>query len=130
MLLAAALILALAGRAPAIEITKYDQLSLEDKTRYVEMLLRGTERILRDLGKPGEAKRVGQLFSETPVGEQMPEGMKQFEKDLIAAELYQQRTGKTMHVEYALILTLKKLGIEIAKEDMMAFGKDFKPSTK
>lgn len=120
--------LLLPSQSEALEINKYDQLSLADKTRYVQTLLQGTERLLQTQGKTDVARRMGQLFSETQPGEQMPRGMQQFGRDLIAAELYQQETGKTMHVEYALIVTLKRYGIEVPKQDMMTLAGDFRPT--
>ena len=120
--------LLLPSQSEALEINKYDQLSLADKTRYVQTLLEGTERLLQTQGKTDVARRMGQLFKETQPGEQMPRGMQQFGRDLIAAELYQQKSGKTMHVEYALIVTLSKFGIDVPKQDMMVLAGDFRPT--
>jgi hypothetical protein len=130
MLAATALVLVVAVSASALEINKYNQLSLEDKSRYMIMLVKGTEQILRDQGRPDQARRVGHLFNETPAGEQMPRGLKQFGEDLITAEQLQQKSRKVFHVEHALLLTYKKLGIEVEQRKVMALGNDFKPFAK
>jgi hypothetical protein len=112
----------------ALEIKRFYQLSLADQSRYLVVLFEGTRDYLKRQGRPDLAKEVYRMFDETPHGDTMPPGMRQFGKDLISAEQYQQKTGKTMHVEYALILTLKKKGVEIPKAEMMTFGQHFKPA--
>ena len=94
------------------------------------MLLSGSKRVLEAQGRHEEAKKIVSLFGTVRPGEKVPSGLQQFERDLLTTKNYQRETGRTMHVEYALILAFKKLGIEITEKDMMTLGKNFIPSNR
>ena len=114
--------------AQAMEIAAYDQLSINDKTRYVVLLLERTKEFLTETGKSAEAQKVGEAFSVTE-WPSMPRGMRQFGDDLQTARNLARKSGKALHVEHALLLTFTKLKIEGVGAEMMKFGDGFKPSS-
>jgi hypothetical protein len=114
--------------AQAMEIGAFDQLSIDDKTRYVALLLERAKEFLTEIGKSAEAQKVGEAFSVT-VWPSMSRGMRQFGDDLQTARNLARKTGKALHVEHALLLTFAKLKIEGVGAEMMKFGDGFKPSS-
>ncbi len=114
-------------RAQAMEIAAYDQLSINDKIRYVILLLERAQESLTDSGRSAEAHKVREAFTVTE-WPKMPRGMRQLGNDLQIARDLARKTGKALHVEHALLLTFAKLKIEGVGAELMKFGDGFKPS--
>jgi len=116
----------------AMEIQKFDKMSDKDQDEYVAELIIGAQRVLREEGKEDLAEQVHKLFTtEDPQGEAST-GMLQFDLLLDRARvadlerLKKDPKAPRLEVEHAIILTLKKNGIELPKT-FMAVGNNFKP---
>ena len=115
---------------PVVEaksINDYNAMTTHDQSRYVNDLLNGAKVLLQKQGRSDVAMKITTLFTEVEPGNILPPGNWQFMKDLEAGEQYQQKTGKTLQVEHALLVTFKKLGIEVPQEEFMHLGDKFKP---
>ena len=110
-----------------MEIEAFDRMSVEDKSLYVFALLGGSKRLLVQQGRKEMAARLVTVFDTVTPSLQVPIAMDQFDRDLEAARQYQQKTGKTMQVEDALLLTFSKFNIEIPRAELMKIGQSFKP---
>lgn len=125
--LSVALLLAFAVPAGAMEIEAFDRMSVEDKSLYVFALLDGSKRLLVQQGRKEMAARLVTVFDTVTPSSQVPIAMDQFDRDLDAARQCHQKTGKTMQVEDALLLTFGKFNIEIPRAELMRIGQGFKP---
>jgi hypothetical protein len=114
--------------ARALELSKYDSLSIKDKALYDEMLIRGSETFLRREGKKDMADKLVSTFDVLQPGRNISAGMEQLGREIQAAQSYQIRTGKLLHIEHVMLVALKKFGIEIPQSEMMSFAKDFRPA--
>ena len=113
--------------AEAKSINDYKAMTTYDRSRYVNDLLFGSVYLLNQRGQTDMAEKITTLLIDVGPGQASPKGTVQFMKDFEAAEQYQQKTGKTLQVEHALLLTFKKLGIEVPKQEFMHLGDKFKP---
>ena len=128
-LMAASMMVAAPMPAQAIEVSKYDQLSAQDKGRYLESLINGSEQLLRSRQQDDMANKIVDTFWVMLPGKKYSQGMEQFTIDLEAGRRYEQRTGKALEVEQVMLVTFKKFGIEVPKSDVMIMAKDFKPTS-
>lgn len=127
-IVAALLIAYLTAAAPvsALEIDAFDQLSAADQGRYLELLVNGSKTILARQGQQDMAQQLNAVF-DAPAGG-ISKAMRQLDDDLEAARQYQQKTGKTMHVEHALLLTFSKFQVTVPQVEVMKLGQDFEPT--
>ena len=114
-------------RMQAKSVNDYDSMSPHDQGRYILTLVEGSKDLLAKQGRQDIVLKITQVFETHDPGETISKGAKQFARDLDAAEQYQQKTGKTLQVESALLLTFQKLGIEVPKDAFMHLGDKFKP---
>jgi hypothetical protein len=121
-------VLIAAAPASAMEIKAYDQLSLEDQSRYHVTLLEGSRQLLLKQGKKEMAAQIISLFDTIQQGDSVPRGLYQFLQDLNTARQLIRETGKPFHVEHALLLTFNKFKIEVPRAELMKLGQGFKPS--
>ena len=115
---------------PVVEaksINDYDAMPVQDQSRYVVALIDGSKDLLAKQGRQDMIQKIANVFETHDPGETISKGAKQFAKDLEAVEQYQQKTGKMLQVEHALLVTFKKLGIEVPQEEFMHLGDKFKP---
>ena len=125
-------VLLFSNAAQAMEIEKFDKMAIEDKGDYVVLLLGGAQKFLIDEGKHDLLAKVNRLFTEVRKGDQFSIGMLQFQENLdrarvLDAERYaKDHNVPRLEVEHAMILTLKKNGIELPKT-FMTVGNNFKP---
>jgi len=107
-------------------------MAISDQGDYVALLLEGAQNILRDASKRDDLTKLNKLFTEVRSGDQMSIGMLELEANidrarLLNAERYAKDHNATrLEVEHAMIVTLKKNGIELAPAFMHVADK-FRP---
>ena len=131
-LLSAAVFLAGAVTAQAMPIEQFDKLAISDQGDYVALLLGGAQNMLRDAGKRDDLAKLNKLFTEVRPGDQISIGMLEFETNLdnirvLDAERHEKDHSVTrLEAEHAMLLTLKRNGIELTPAFMHVADK-FKP---
>jgi hypothetical protein len=118
--------------AQAMTIQQYDKMADKDQARYVQLLVEGAQQVLIDQGQRDLAAKVYQLFRVRP-GDDISLGIWEFNQNLDLARLADANrlardpNALAIHVEAAMMVTLKKNGIELPKS-YFDVGKDFKPN--
>jgi len=113
--------------AGAMPMAEFDKLSLEDQSNYLVALKEGARQFLLSQGKKDLAAKIVTVFDTPQPGKKFPEGLWQLDKDMDAARQYQQKSGRTVHVEHVLLLTFSKYRIDgISREVMMKVGATYK----
>jgi hypothetical protein len=116
--------------AQAMEIREYDNaLSDEDQSRFIAHLVDGTIDALYAEGKEDMGNKAWDLFM-VDQGDGTSVGIWQLHHNLdLMRALDQKRgdNGKRVHVEYAMLYTLKNNGID-APRNIMTIASDFEPS--
>ncbi len=116
----------------AMEIQRFDKMAGPDQKEYFLELLDGAQNVLREEGHADLAEKVAKLFTTNAPESNISIGMSQFFIALAKARvadlerLKKDSTAPRLEVEHAMILTLKKNGIELPKT-FMSVMKDFKP---
>jgi hypothetical protein len=77
----------LSGAAQAMEIRQYDKMADQDQADYVQVLVDGAQKILKDEGRGDLAGKMDQLFTEIPAGDKISLGMTEFESNLTLARV-------------------------------------------
>ena len=109
--------------ADAMEIQQFDGLSLPDQGRYVATLFEKSALSFLDRGNVAEAKKIRLLFTRDSK-DTLSKGMGQ-----LSSYINQVReVNPSVDVEKIMVLVFKKNDINVPLEQMMQFGKDFKPS--
>jgi hypothetical protein len=134
VLLSAALLFASA--AQAMEIQQFDKMANDDQAQYVAELISGAENGLTGQGRADHAKNVETLFTKNAPDGNTSIGMSQFMLDLAKARLADaQRALKDpnahrLHVEDAMLVTLKKNNIPLSEDFIRGFraaNSNFRP---
>jgi hypothetical protein len=121
-----------AGAAQAMEIIQYDRMAASDQGDYIVGLLQGAHQILVSEGKADLAAKLHTLFDDVRPGDQMSIGELEFEANvdnvrLLDAERHaKDHSAVRLEVEHAMLITLKRNGIELPKAFMHVMD-DFKP---
>ena len=120
------------GAANAMQVPQYDQMVQNDKSRYVTLLVMGAAKALEAHGQPDQSKKLIVFFEDGSDNG----GAHQFSKNLQVVRMINAKNAtdpnnkqKPYEVEHALALTLKNNGILIPVDVLLAFGKDFQPSS-
>jgi len=131
-LLSAAVLFARGAQAMPIE--QYDKMSISDKSDYVVMLLSGAQKMLLAASNHDDLAKLNSLFIEVRPGDKLSIGMLQLQENIDRARLLDaQRYAKDpnatrLEVEHALILMLKKNGVELP-QSFMHVGDKFRPKS-
>src|ERR1044071_1106376 len=121
-----------AGSAQAMEIQQFDKMAFSDRKEYVLDLVDGAQKVLRDGGHADLAEQVGRLFTTKDPQTNVSVGVAEFEVLLARArvadlERLKKDPGTTrLEVEHAMIMTLKKNGIDLPPSFMHVADK-FRP---
>ena len=109
------LVFAAGGReAEALEIKSYDGYSAQVRNRYNANLVAGTVALLHRQGRIADAEKMKTLFGLDTPGDRLSSGMAQFMNNIDVARNLDNKNGpnaKRLHIEHALMLTLKQNGI-------------------
>lgn len=105
-------------------IAEYDRMSVDDRMRYVTLVLNRTIDYLKEQGQLAAARRVSDSFNDP----KNPAMQRLFENIETGRKVGYQ-TGKTVEVEHAVLMTLREIGVDVPKGVAMTLGKDFKPTT-
>jgi hypothetical protein len=125
-------VVSLPGWLRAMEIQKYDQMAIADQKEYVIELVEGAQKVLREQGHADLAEKVAKLFTTNDPEGNISIGMTEFDIALAKARVADLGRIKKdpnvtrIEVEHAMIVVLKKNGIDLPKS-YMAVMKDFKP---
>jgi hypothetical protein len=118
--------------AQAMEIEQFDKMALQDQHEYVADLVIGAEKVLTDEGRPDQAEQVRKLFTEMNPGNKIPLGVAEFDVNLALARVVdakriaQDPNARRLEVEDAMIVTMRKNGIELPPSFLTVASK-FKP---
>jgi hypothetical protein len=119
--------------AQAMQVQVYERMSVNDQADYTSLLVKGTEQVLTDEGRPDQAAQVEKLFTTIEPGDEHSLGMVELELNVAAVikadadNLVKNPTAKPLQVELAMIGTLKKNGIILPKS-FMHVGDSFQPN--
>ena len=122
----------LACDSQAMEIRLFDQMADDDQNEYVADLIIGAQTVLRDAGKADRADQVHRLFGTKLLGDQISVGRAEFERNLARAReadvrrLEKDANARRLEVEDAMIVTLRKNGIELPP-NFLTVASGFKP---
>lgn len=123
-----------ASGAQAMPIEQYDKMATPDRSDYVVVLLAGAQKILLAAGNHEDLAKLNKLFTEVRPGDKMTIGMLQFQENLDRARLLdaqnyaKNRDTTRLEVEHAMILTLKKNGMEVP-QSFMHVADTFRPKS-
>jgi hypothetical protein len=118
--------------AQAMEIRQFDKMAQNDRADYVSALIQGAEKVLTDEGRPDLAAQVSHLFTTNDPGDQISIGMTEFIRNLARARVADAKriandpNARRLEVEDAMIVTLKKNGIELPPS-FLTVASGFKP---
>ena len=121
-----------ASAAPAMEIRQFDKMAVEDQKEYVGELVAGAQKVLTDSGHADQAEQVGTLFTTKPRDSDISIGMSQLVANLALVRVTDLKRLEAdpdavrLHVEHAMIMTLKHVGIVLPKSFMHVMD-GFKP---
>jgi hypothetical protein len=115
----------------AMEIRQFDKMAGQDQDEFIAELVQGAEKVLTDEGKPDLAAQVSHLFTTNDPGDRISIGMTEFMRNLARARVADVKriendpNARRLEVEDAMIVTLKKNGIELPPS-FLTVAKDFK----
>jgi hypothetical protein len=118
--------------ARAMEIRQFDKMAIPDQSAYVGLLVSGAEQVLKGEGRTDLAAQVDHLFTTTEPGDAHTIGSVEFEINLARARAFdadrvlKNPNARRLEVEDAMIVTVKKNGIELPPS-FLNVSKDFKP---
>jgi len=121
-----------ASAAHAMPIQVFDRMSARDQDAYIALLLKGAEQVLTEAGGSDQAAQVKKFFTTREPGDENTLGMVALELNLSAVRqtdagnLVKDPNAKPLPVEFAMIGTLKKIGIILPKI-FMHVGDSFQP---
>jgi hypothetical protein len=122
----------LAGTAHAMEIRDFDRMVKSDQNEYVADLVIGAQTVLKQTGHPELATKVRDLFRIIKPGDQISDGMAEFEIILAktrlaeATRLEKDPNARHLEVEHAMSITLKRNGVELP-DSFFTVNKNFRP---
>ena len=120
------------GSLQAMEIRQFDKMAPQDQGEFVGLLVGGAEQVLKDEGRADLAAQVEHLFTTTDPGDAHTIGMVEFERNLALARVFdakrveQDPNARRLEVEDAMIVTLRKNGIELPPS-FLTVASNFKP---
>lgn len=123
-----------ASLAPAMQIQQFDKMSDRDQGDYIAQLVIGAQKLLKDQGQADLAEKVRSLFTTKDQGDQISIGMAEFELNLARARVADAKrikndpTARRLEVEDAMIVTLRKNGIELPPS-FLTVASNFKPAS-
>ena len=118
--------------AQAMQIQLFDRMAAQDRQDYIDLLMRGAEKVLIEAGRRDDAAKVHKLFNDIKPGSHLPLGEAEFELNLANARVADAKLHvdhpkePRLEVEDAMAVTLEKNGIELP-DSFFSVGKDFKP---
>ncbi|HEX3912700.1 MAG TPA: hypothetical protein VHW71_04270 [Steroidobacteraceae bacterium] len=122
----------LSSAAHAMEIRQYDKMADRDQAAYVQVLVDGAQKVLKDGGRVDLARKMDQLFTEIPAGDKISLGMEEFENNLALARVTDAKNvikdpnAQRLEVEDAMAVTLQKNGIEVP-DSFFTVASGFRP---
>jgi len=122
----------LPNMACAMEIRQFDKMADQDQADYIQVLVNGAQKVLKEEGRDALATKMDQLFTEIPAGDKISLGMEEFEDNLALARVADAQralsdsNAKRLQVEVAMIVTLQNNGI-ILPTSFMHVGDNFQP---
>ena len=120
--------------AQAMPIWQFDKMADQDQADYIQVLVDGAQKVLKDEGRSDLANKMDALFTEVPAGDKISLGMEEFEDNLALARVYDAKrvindpNARRLEVEDVMFLTLKKNGIILPK-NFMHVGDNFHPKS-
>jgi hypothetical protein len=118
--------------ASAMEIQQFDKMTGPDQNEFVAELIIGAQNVLTAAGHPEQAAQVRKLFTEIEPGDQISDGMAEFEIVLAKVRLADaQRMEKDpsahrLEVEDAMAITLKRNGA-VVPDAFFTVASGFRP---
>ena len=118
--------------ALAMQIQVFDRMAAQDQQDYIDLLMRGAEKVLIDAGRANDAAKVHRFFNDIKPGSLLSLGEAEFELNLDNARVVDAKdhvhnpNAPRLEVEDALAVTLKKNGIELP-DSFFTVGSNFKP---
>src|SRR5690348_990064 len=100
--------------AQAMEIRDFDKMAAADQNEYVADLVLGAQTVLKGAGHPELATKVHDLFTIIKPGDQISDGMAEFEIILAktrladATRLEKDPDARRLEVEDAMAITMKR----------------------
>ena len=125
-------VLLLSATAQAMEIRQFDKMAKADQDEYVADLVLGAQKALRGANQSDKATQVRNLFVVIRPGDQISDGMAEFEIILAKTRLADaQRREKDpkvrpLEVEDAMAITLKRNGIKLP-DSFLTVNANFRP---
>jgi hypothetical protein len=118
--------------AQAMEIQQFDKMAADDQDEYVAELIIGAQQVLKDASRPDDAAQVHKLFTTVNPRSKISLGRGEFEENLARGRLFDVKrvdkdpNARRLEVEDAMIVTLKKNGIELPPS-FLTVASGFKP---
>ena len=125
-------VLLLSATVQAMEIRQFDKMAKADQDEYVADLVLGAQKALRGANQSDKATQVRNLFVVIRPGDQISDGMAEFEIILAKTRLADaQRREKDpkvrpLEVEDAMAITLKRNGIKLP-DSFFTVNANFRP---
>jgi hypothetical protein len=124
--------MALAHRTDAMPIRQFDKMSASDQAKYMGLLLNGTASQFKAEGKQIDLINLMNAFRHGS-GQALAPGFTEFKSNLDAARASNITNAndpkkKPLDIEYAFALTLKQNGVAVSAKELLAAGRNFKPS--
>ncbi len=116
---------ATASIADAMLIKDFDRMSADDQARYVTTLLAGSVGYLGAQKRDDMARKVIDHFNARGSS-----GMREFLEDLDDIRIAARATGKPYEVEHVMLMTMRRVGVDVPKGIMMELAKDFKETPR
>jgi hypothetical protein len=125
----------IAGAAQAMEIPQFDKMADQDQADYIQALVDGAQKVLKDEGRGDLAAKMDQLFAEIHHGDTMPLGMIEFEENLDRARVADAKnvirdpSAQRIEVEDAMAVTLQANHIDLP-DAFFTVASKFKPKLR
>jgi hypothetical protein len=119
--------------AAQVEIWQFDKMADEDQADYIQALVDGAQKVLKDEGRSDLANKMDQLFTEIHHGDTMSLGMIEFERNLALARVDDAKNAAAhpndprLEVEDAMFVTLQKNHIDLP-DSFYTVARNFKPA--
>jgi hypothetical protein len=117
----------------AMPLLQYDKMSVEDRSQFTTLLIKGAHEWLIVRGRPADAEKLLEFFEDGS----KKGGAAQFKKNLQVARAVNRINAenrsnkqKPYEVEDAFSLTLKNAGFNLPVDSLLRITQDFKSSGK
>ena len=101
----------LINTAQAMEIRQFDKMADQDQADYIQVLVDGAQKVLKDEGRGDLANKIDALFTEVPAGDKISLRMEEFEDNLAlvtdAKNVIRDPHAQRLEVEDAMAVTLQ-----------------------